>query len=98
MSLNKCMRGTTQRQYAVWMVHLDTQIERPSTLEWYIMNLTREVRAIFSKAGQLADYILRREKPLPKTPEARLEKSRSAWLAIAGDKITYRTTSVKPHD
>lgn len=44
MTLEECMRSHTERQLSAWIYWLDEQWDRPSRSDWYLMQITCEIR------------------------------------------------------
>lgn len=49
MPIGRCIAETTHREYLTWMAWLDSQWNKPSRLDYYIMQLTYRVATLFAK-------------------------------------------------
>lgn len=66
MTLTETMRGTTHRQYRVWMYWLEQQWNRPNRTDNYLIQIAAEVRRLFRKnprSVKMEHMVLRFSKP-----------------------------------
>lgn len=83
------MEKHTHREYLVWNHYLDELEKNPSKDNWYIIQLTAEVRRLFAKRPKrikLKDFILKfgRQKEKVLDPEEQLRQSKSFWMGALG--------------
>lgn len=99
ISLQRCKREHTSREYLRWLAYLAKQdIEKFDRLEYYMAQIAMEVRASYAgkkKRFKLSDFLIkftRKEKDistlsgeeLEKRKKEVLERSKAHWLGILG--------------
>ena len=100
MSVRECRQKHTHREYNALIAHLDSEWNKPSRSDYYLMQIALEIRRFmmgFSKEGkapEMGDLILsfssqRFESELEKevTPEeikVKAEISKAVWFARTG--------------
>lgn len=84
MSIDECMEKHTEEQLHVWLAWFNMDMNRPSRLEWYLMQLTAEVRSSNSrKAVEVASCKIKftsEAERAPWNPEKAMVASKAAWL------------------
>jgi len=53
MTLTDVMEKTSHRQYLLWMEWLDQQWNKPTRTDWYLIQLTAELRRGFTRAKNI---------------------------------------------
>ncbi len=91
MSLRRCQKEVTHREYLTWEVWLDEEWDKPSRSDNYLMQIAMEVERVLSKNPnkiQMKSKLLKFVAPVVPNlnPEARLAQSKAVWSAVTGKK------------
>ena len=95
--VQRCMVETSSRDFADWKRYRIIEMNTPDRVDYYLMNIAAEIRRVNianPRNVKLADFVLPftedapkgKKPPTKKEIEARTEKSKSAWFALAGVK------------
>ena len=94
MSLQRCKRETTSREFERWKIYLTEEPNHFHREDFYLAQIARNIDRMFSKHPQkfktkhyLLKFVPSRESKPIEDPKKRMDTSKMAWGALVGIKI-----------
>lgn len=89
MSLEECQRKISHREFLSWCLWLRDDRKQPDRKEWYLIQLTMEVRLLRYAMAKINKRVSAKELIIPfdsKPKVESVEQTKTRWFGMVGKK------------